>query len=247
MFKLVHVCKMFLTVLSLLPITVAYTQSADTAFIEDAVINAHKLYREEIKGQTILYCGSEYPDPLLGEEEHPFFPADDWVYGSVVYHAQPYESVPLLYDASTDKVITENYYNAEEIVLMSEKLDAFEIGEHKFIKVDHTLVKGLPASGFYEQVYPGNTKVIVKRMKVFSDYIENQKILYRYDAKNKFYLLKNGAYFQVNSKNALLRVLSDQKQALRPYIKKNQIQFRTDPAVALKNIAAHYDDLISGK
>jgi hypothetical protein len=215
--------------------------SADTLFQEAAVKNTIKLYARSIQGQTSLYNGSQYREPnRSNNDQHPFFDSDDWVFGTVNYDGEFYDNVPLLYDITADKIVTENYYNADQITLVSGKLTAFTMGKHTFTKLSHTT---LPRSGFYQVLYDGASMVVARRQKVIREKIISQTIEIEFDPRYRYFLFKNGAYFQVKSKASVLKVLKDEKAALRQFISKNKIRFKYAPETALRRVAAQYDNL----
>lgn len=215
--------------------------AADTLFVRDAVKNTIGFYTTSIQGQTSLYNGSQYREPNRSDnDQHPFFENDDWVTGTVTYDGQYYEDVPLLYDITSDKVVTENYYNADQIVLVWEKLDAFTIGADAFEKLSH---KTLPRAGFYHVLYNGETKVVARRQKVIREKITGQSIEIEFDPRYRYFIFKNGAYFTVKSKASMLKVLEDEKPALRQFINKNKLRFKFMREEALRRVAAYYDTL----
>jgi hypothetical protein len=215
--------------------------SADTLFLGAAVKNTIKFYSKSIQGQASLYNGSQYKEPNRSDnDQHPFFGSDDWVFGTVNYDGEFYDNVPLLYDITADKVVTENYYNADQIALVNEKLNAFTIGKHTFAKISH---KTLPRSGFYQVLYDGESQVVVRRQKVIREKIVSQTIEIEFDPRYRYFLYKNGAYFQVRTKASVLRVLNDEKTALRQFISRQKIRFKHSPETALQLVAAHYDTL----
>src|SRR5687768_6744309 len=84
------------------------TPAYDTTFLQEAVLNAVKQYEASLAEQSILYNGSEYAEPSRTENEyHPFFKSDDWLIGSVDYDGEQFTDIPLLYDLTGDKLITE--------------------------------------------------------------------------------------------------------------------------------------------
>lgn len=228
-----------LSVTLILCSTCAHAQlSADTLFVQAAVKNNIKLYTKSIQGQTALYNGSQYKKPNQTGEQHPFFGSEDWVYGRVTYDKLKYDSVPLLYDITSDKVITENYYNGTEIMLVYEKLNQFEISGHNFIKLHH---RSLPKNGFYELVYDGPTMVVARRQKIIRERIVTQSVNIDFDPKSRYFIYKNSSYFPVSGKASALKILEDEKAALKQFISKNKISFKPSPEAALKELAKQYD------
>lgn len=223
-------------------------QPSGAAFVQESLQHTIALYTRGVQGQTILYNGTEYGEPRTGQDEHPFFPDYDWIYGSVIYHGHTYDSVPMLYDINTDKLVIENYNNAQEIALVSEKVAGFTIGGHRFRRIiNESVNNSLPVTGFYEILYDGPTRAILRRQKILTEIIVSQTIEIGYDEKTRYFVLRDGVYLPARNKASLLKILGDEKQALKPFIKKNKLRFRRDPVQALTRVVARYDTLIAEK
>lgn len=217
-----------------------YGQSpADTSFVSESINTSVATYTRVIHGQSYLYNGSAYRRPDQTGDEHPFFESDDWVYGSVRYNNQLFLNVPLLYDITSDKLITENI-NAAEIQLVYEKLSGFTIGQHKFSKIE---AKSLPKNGFYEVLHDGPSQAVAWRQKIVRERIISLEIDIGFDGKDRYFVLKNGIYFPVRNKVSLLRIFADERNALKQFMGKNKLRYRKDPATVLRMVAAEYDSI----
>jgi hypothetical protein len=212
----------------------------DSLFLEAAIKNNILFYAKSIQGQTSLYNGGLYVPPRQTNDQHPFFESYDWVTGDVIFDSQLYENVPLLYDITSDRLITENYYNATEITLMEEKLSRFTIGDHTFVKLDH---KTLPKAGFYELLYKGPSSVVARHQKIIRERIVDRSIEIDFNPKNRYFIFKNGAYFPVKGKATVLKIFEDEKPALKQFIRKSKIRFKANPEKALSLMAEKYDIL----
>jgi hypothetical protein len=220
--------------------TLQAQQLPDTTFLSLARKNIVSNYKQSIQGQTGLYNGSEYKRDYGSDDEHRFFKNDDWTNGEVTYENHHYEDIPLLYDITIDRVITENFYNASEMILVYEKLSHFKIGNNVFVKLND---KSLPKPGFYEVLYDGPSRVLSKRIKVMREEIAMRNIYIHFDQKDKFYILKNGAYLQVRNRSSVLKVFEDKKAGLKEFVRTNKPLFKLDFAEAVKLTAAYYDTL----
>jgi hypothetical protein len=212
----------------------------DTTVLAEAKENTKKIYFQSIKGQSRLYNGSDYIMYRSIEDEHPYFPIDDWAFGTIVYDANFYENVPLMYDISQDKVLTEHVLNGSVMELIGEKIERFTMQDQVFVRLgkdDEDKIN----EGFYEMLYPGLSKVYAKHEKVRQEYITAQQLFARFDAKTKYFILKNGTYFPVQSKSSVLRVFDDRKQDVKKFIAKNSVSFKTNRGKAMAQIAAFYD------
>src|SRR5688572_15370141 len=103
---------------------------SDTSFVEAAIVDARQLYFSTVKAQSNLYNGAYYLEYNQREEEHPYFLNDDWTMGSITYDNNHYEDVPLLYDISQQKIVTEHLSTASKIALVSQKVQRFVIFDH---------------------------------------------------------------------------------------------------------------------
>jgi hypothetical protein len=215
--------------------------SPDTTFLAAANKKSMRVYTESIQQQSRLFNGSDYIIYVPDKDEHPYFQVDDWLFGSIVYWGELYDNVPLLYDLSNDQVIAE-HDGGSPIKLVAEKIQRFTISDHTFrrLKADD---KNKIAEGFYDELYNGNLKVYAKHTKSFQESIEASTIIPRYDAHTRYYVLKDGIYHVVKKKSSVLGLFSDQKQAVRDFIRKNRIRFKNNHESALVQIVGFYDSI----
>jgi len=219
-----------------------YTQqiSTDTAFLAQSKKKIVAVYATSIQHQSRLYNGSDYVIYLSRDEEHPYFNADDWTIGSVIYWGELYENVPLMYDLSSDQIVTE-HNRGNPIKLLREKVDGFTIFDHTFVRIKDDQNK--ISEGFYDRLYNGSSKVYAKHTKTYRDDIISKEIIPSFDENTKFYLVKNGAFNTVKSKGSVLQVLDDRKQEIKAFIRKNRIRFKVNRAEAIVRTTEFYDSL----
>lgn len=218
----------------------AQQPAPDTTFLTSAKENQVRLYTEFMHGQTRLNNGSEYRDYLSRNDEHPYFGIDDWEYGAIIYDEEIYENVPMFYDLSRDKVITEHSLNGGKLELISEKIKFFSLGKHTFVRLNADESKVISA-GFYERLYDGKTKVYMKWEKSLQEKVESNNIIFNFDEKKRVYILKDGIYYPVRNKKSVLEVFKDRKQEVKAFINKNGIFERSDRENAIARVAAFYD------
>ena len=229
-------------VLLFLPI-ITFAQQ-DTSFLIGSVNQAKKAYYQKIQGQAHLYNGSDYLEYSSVSDEHPYYITDDWSLGTINYGHEVYETVPILYDISADKVITEHYYNSNKMQLVSEMISSFTIQNRIFIRI----IKNDPSipsvsTGFYEVLKDGLTKVYARRTKAFQKRISSDQYSIYFEEKNRYYIYKNKGYYEVASKSSTLQVLGDKKDEVKKFIKSNHIKFKTNPENSIVAIVTYYDSL----
>lgn len=190
----------------------AYSQTADTARlqVDQAVHNAVGLYQQATVESQHLYNGSEYYVYDDDVEEHQFFESEDWEDGSVVYDDRLYQPVPMLYDIVKDQVIIEHARGYDNVKLQSEKLTAFTLQKHTFVRLLET-DSGI-RTGFYDLLYDGAIKVLARRIKERKEAIENLRIKITFPAKSVFFIYKDRVYHSVNNKKSVLGLFAEQKK-----------------------------------
>ena len=217
----------------------------DTLFVKSTVDKAKQAYTQSTKNYSHLFNGKEYIEFKKNMQQvgTPFFNSEDWEEGYVFYDDELYEKVPLHYDLLTEKLVVEHLAHGG-IELINEKIKFFGIAGHNFVRLEDQ-ANNKRYFGFYDVIYNGTTtKVFVKRWKVTEEKVETQlSSTITFKEKKSIILLKNGVYNQVGNKSSALKVFGDQKSALKKYISKNKIRYRTNREEALVKIARQYDQL----
>jgi hypothetical protein len=215
----------------------------DTSFVTIAARNGMKTYERYVQGQTGLYVGSEYLQPPSDNVHHPFYVRNEWQWGDVEYNGELYENVPLLYDLSTDDLVTEQFYNGDEMVLVKAKVGRFSIEDHNFTNITAEQANMNVPLGFYRINYDGPTRIISHHIKTYGEKIENNQVKHYYTPKSRYYILKDGKYEKVATKADILKVLQDKKSELRAYIRKKKIEISKTSTAAIAELAKFYDTL----
>jgi hypothetical protein len=175
------------------------------------------------------------------DEEHPYFSIDDWTFGSIVYWHELYENVPVMYDLSTDQVITE-HNRGNAIKLFGEKVDGFIISDHIFERL-RSNGKDNITEGFYEKLYGGPSKVYAKHQKMYREELTSKEVIRHFEETSRYFVLKDSALNFVKTKSSIIDVFEDRKQEVKTFIKKNKIRFREKKGAAIVRVAEFYDSL----
>lgn len=237
--------KLLISFLFAISSTAVFSQLAsDTTFLYEAIQNAAQLYQRAIGSQAKIYNGSRYPASDDSVEEHPFFLSDDWLTGEAFYDGELFKNIPLMYDIVRSSLVTEHVSSGHPIQLIGAKLKRFSFAGHYFEKIENKSVGGsLPKTDFYEILYQGKTKVIALHQKIVRELIESRALVTYFPEKTRYFVFKNGIYFQVNSKASAIKILKDEKHALKRFLKANKIVFSLDRESSLKRMAQFYDSL----
>ncbi|MBC5994663.1 hypothetical protein [Pontibacter cellulosilyticus] len=233
-------------ILSLAPsIVLAQYTNPDTSFVQQSVSNTIALYRNTVGTEAHLYTGPEYYVPFKSYVEgHQYFQVKTFEKGNVFYDGAWFYEVPMLYDIAVDEVVTIHPGSGLSQKLVKQKVGLFELSNHTFVYLSGESVGGFSMQpGFYKLIYNGDIKAFVRHEKYLQERTSTNGLEGHYKAKDKFYLQKNGVYYQVSNKASVLKVLSDKKKELKEFSRSNKIRFRNKREEAIKNIAKHYDSL----
>ncbi|GAA4466845.1 hypothetical protein GCM10023189_49570 [Nibrella saemangeumensis] len=235
----------FLSLLFLLVSTHGvFAQLADTAlfFTGDAQRHAIARYEQANRRQSHLYDGNEYinHDPRI--KIHPFFPVDSMLVGQVVYDGVHYQSVPMLYDVVRDEIVVKPAEGAYLIRLHANKVDSFSLASRQFVRLVGDSLSGI-RPGFYELLHQGKLKALVKRAKYIKEDVSQGFYQANYLVNDRYFVVRDGVYHEVNSKKALLNLFADQKKALRKYLRTNQLRFKQQREQAITGLVREYESL----
>jgi hypothetical protein len=219
-------------------------QSSDTLFVAAALQNSIHSYNVATANQSGLYNGGDYAEPARTNENHPYFLNEDWQNGSVEYKGQVYENLPLLYDLTSQRLVSE-LFNGQLFSLVTEHVRWFTLGERRFVNIDNNSVnKSLPVSGYYEEVYDGRSTVLALHVKTREERIESSSIQVYFNARARYYILYNGNFVRITNKSSLLKLMSGNKSEMRSFINKQKLSFKRGAlSNALAAAASHYDTL----
>jgi len=224
-------------------ITVAQDMATDSSTALTAAHHAVTSYHQYIDKQSRLYNGIEFYgySPLI--EGFPYFQENTWQRGHIVYDGIAYDTVQMMYDIVKDRVVILHYNHFFRIALFSEKIKAFTVMDHHFIRLEHDSLKSsVPVSGFYDQLYTGPTTVLARRSKFIEETVKDQ-IERKYILQDQFYIHKQGVYHIIRTKSALLSVLKDHSREVKQQLRRKKLKFRKDKENTLIQAASFYDSL----
>ncbi len=216
-------------------------QKADSSFSK-----AVKIYDREIGRNSFLFTGKVYFDKYNAVKEHPFFIDDYWELGSLVFEGQPFDSVYLMYEIYGDLLLGE-YFNSQgalaPIKLHSESISSFSLFGHKFVRLEPDTLENIK-EGFYDVLFDGNqTKLYSFRRKEIVKANEINSVAETFVEKDKYYIHKDGHYYQVRKKHSVLKVLEDRKKELKKFMRSNMLYFNQNPEAILVEVVRYYDSL----
>ncbi|MFL5748787.1 MAG: hypothetical protein ACJ751_29210 [Niastella sp.] len=207
------------------------------------IVKAGDIYNSFIEKQSRLYNGVEHIGYSYKIKGFAYFLQNELSIGTIVYDELEFANVPMLYDLLKDQVVIQHLDGFFKIGLISSKVQSFNLLNHHFIRLDS--MPGTPITGgFYDKLYTGNTKVLVKRRK-FIEEIVKEEIEREFIATNPAFIQKEDSYYAIKNYKSLLTVLKDKAPQVKQYLRKNRIKFRKDPENTILKAAVYYDSIIN--
>jgi hypothetical protein len=194
-----------------------------------------------VLGDSRLYNGREYIRNGTPAKGFPYFQWDSLRPGSLTYDGITYD-IPLEYDLAQDQLVIRNYADNILISLVAEKTGHFSIGPFHF-RYFSPGTNHLQDPGFYQELFSGSRVTLLARRHknlVFPSTNDEQP---QYVQINTYFLLLNAGSYKIGSEKELLDILSDRKDELKKYIRKNHLSFKHQLEGSLAQTIAYYQQI----
>lgn len=220
---------------------------SDSSFVRAARDQAVLAYERATIPQAHVFDGNEYIAHNFRIQGFPFYPLDSLQAGNVIYNGVYYRDLRMQYDVVRDELAIKPAESGFRVRLRSELVTAFSINTDRFVRFaspdDGGNAVGL-TTGFYEMLYDGKTQVVSRRIKTINEDVSSGTYKANYVQKDRFYVLKDGAYHDVKSKRSVLGLFDGQTRELRKYIRANDLPFKGERhGSSIARIAQRYDEL----
>jgi hypothetical protein len=199
-------------------------------------------YNKSTRGESLLYVGSDYAEYESISGEHPYFKEDDWMTGAINYNGTRYNNVPLQYDLSSQKLITEHITSGKKIQLVAEHVSWFSVDGHYFEYINRVNTKDV-TSGFYEVLANGSVKLLARRGKALQESTVTGKLEARFEESVNYFILKDDVFYPVRGKKSILNALKDKRSMLVAEVKRNRVKFGKDKQQALIKTVELYNEM----
>ncbi|MBN8575923.1 MAG: hypothetical protein J0L66_03235 [Cytophagales bacterium] len=181
--------------------------------LQNAINNARS---KVVASQQGIFIGIEYmPYSAISNmpKKHPFFGSVNTVTGSIAYGTVEYRNITLLFDLVLNEVLIEGQ-QGQLISLVKQNINWFKIGDHKFIRCSN--LETSTGLKFYEALVESDSLSLLclrsKNLKGATSYMSRKRGQINFEVKNKYFLLKAGSLFPVQTKNDLERLLNRKDQ-----------------------------------
>ncbi len=217
--------------------------NTDSTQYDQSVRTAIDYYMSSMGKRMNLYSGSEYIFHSHGISGHPFFESNHLIRSEIEYDGTVYYGIPLSYDIVQDRIFTTDSSMNFNIQLYNERVTYFLMSGHHFVRVmQYSDKSSIVGAGFYDLLYEGRINVYAKRTKAAERGFKNEDSM-RYVSYTDYFVMKNGEFIKVDSKGSLFGAFRDQKDLVKKYYRKTDLNFKKDPENAIVKTTAYYAQL----
>jgi hypothetical protein len=163
--------------------------------------------------------------------------------GSVTFNGRTFINIQIRYDIFSDEIMIPRSLD-QIIILNKEMVDSFyfvfDNNLYKFKKINEDTLR--EPKGYVNVLYDGKSALYVKYVKRISTEISD-------DSDGRFYqvytiyFVKDGIPFQVTGMKDLYRILENEKNNLREFIKKNRLKVTRKLPESFVPVIRYYDSL----
>ncbi len=198
-------------------------------------------FQNEIGENVHLYKGEEYIGYEINIKGHPFFMSPEMQNSSIFYNGSLYENVPLLFDIVRQEIVINRYNQGVRIKLLNEKVKYFIVAGHRFETIMETEKNGNTYS-IYKVAFNGKASVLVKHTKrIMKGFKAEDRSTFVED--DEFFIRNNNNFYSVEDKSSLLLALSDKKELIKTYMRKNKFRFNKNIEKEFIMTAAYYSSI----
>ena len=173
---------------------------------------------------SLLYSGTEYIKQFNQSKGTPFFPTSS-NNGTVLYQGNRYANIDLLYDCQDDWIIVRDAQGLLKLRLVHEKLEAFEVDQHSFVKL-----KLLTREGeFYEKFFEGKRMLLMQWKKNLELDSNEQPV---YELRKTLFVLANGVILPMDRSKDLYTIDPAHKRELKKLYRDKKLNFKKDAVKA---------------
>ena len=201
--------------------------TTDSAAVTAAVSAATQYYTRTVRPESVLFNGPEYVNHTLpGTIGHQFFLSADPQLGSVTYHDGQFGGVLLSYDLALDQLVMTYPNQAVTITLVSEKVKAFSLANHQFVRVaNDSATAATLSTGFYELLLPGPVSLLARHAKRTEQTTVLQTLKQEFRQTDRLFVRTPRAATEVTNLKSLVALLPAHQAEVQRYARQQRLSF----------------------
>ena len=205
----------------------AQVATTDSAAVASALAAATHQYHKAVQSESALFDGPEYVNRTLpGTIGHPFFLGTEPQLGTATYQGGYFTEVPLSYDLALDQVVMTYANQAITIALVPEKLTAFSMGSHQFVRVlGDSVTKAVLPTGYYEVLQAGPVSLLARHTKRTQQTTMQQNLRIKFEQFDQLIARTDRTAVEVTSLKSLLSLLPAHQTEVQHYARQQKLRF----------------------
>jgi hypothetical protein len=206
------------------------------------MVRASVSYLKLMGENASLFNGAEYVSPRQQIDGFPFYGQENQFKGTLYFSGVWYFNLPIHLDLVNDKMLMWSFDGSRLLVMNEEKIERVKLGEAQFVNGGLISNSGSsPKTGFYQLIYDGRIKVLAKRQKVIVQKSSSDRSYAFYKEFIKYFIVVDGKWTEIGSKNSVLNLLSDKGGALKAYINKEKLNYKKSTEIFLEKVVRYYE------
>jgi len=215
---------------------------AQTSHNDSLMVSASAAYLKLMGENASVFNGAEYVSPRQQIDGFPFYGQENQYKGALYFSGVWYFNLPIHLDLVNDKILMWSFDGSRLLMLNADKIERVKLGETQFVNASLILnAASSPKTGFYQLVYDGKIKVLAKRQKVIVQKSSSDRAFAFYKQFTKYFIVVNDKWADVSSKNSILNILSDKRDALKGYISKEKLNYNKSTELFLEKVVRYYE------
>lgn len=205
------------------------------------------LYAREVATLDELINGREYIPYYLKCKKKPLLFEEKKRSGSLLFNGRKYNNLSLEYDTYLDKLI---YYDSLKfiddkqfkIALNPDLVGGFSLFfqddsmNFRYFRTDDGGTFNLP-EGFYEVVYDGKTRCIIKHQS----FLTEKDGLEEYSYSHYLYVIAGGKFIKVRSSADFIKLFGKNSDVVKKYMHVNRVHFRRAGKNEIAAVLRYFD------
>jgi hypothetical protein len=203
-----------------------------------------QLLQDTVPERQLLYNGRLWRNLFYQVKGDQFLFSGEFLPGSVTLNGKTFNKVDLRYDILNDELMIP-LTRSSAIQLNKEMVDSFSMSfqgrKYHFARFSDDSIKGI--KGYLNVLYSGNCALYIKYRKE----IELLAVDKKYDKffqLQKIYFVKNEEALTVSGKMGLMKLMGDQKTAIRDFVRKNKLKMSKSSPESFVPLVRFYDGLL---
>jgi hypothetical protein len=201
--------------------------SSDSLAVVAAVAAATQQYVQQAQPESVLFNGPEYVNRNSpGTIGHQYFGSADPQLGTITYRNAQFREILLSYDLALDQVVMTYPSQAVTVMLVPEKIGAFSLGNHQFVRLlADSITTSQAPTGFYEVLLTGPASLLARHTKRVQQTTVQQNLRLEFRQTDQLFVRTASTVAPVDNLKDVLNLLPAHKAEVQRYARQQQLRF----------------------